>query len=325
MAVNNRASKIFAVQKVARKHYQPVKPPNRTVLEHLLYACCLEDAPFDAADIAFARLQQSFFDWNEVRVTTAVELAEVMSGLPDPNTASARLKRTLHSMFESHYSFDIDQLRKENLGKAVQRMEKYKGISSFVVSYVAQNALSGHAIAADKSMLNLLETVGVIDDKEAAKGLIPGLERAIPKTKAIDFFSTVHQLAVAWNSSPFNKEMRELLLTIDPEAQERFPKRSRPAKTSSKQKVPSGKTAKSVVEVTVVESPEPPTKSTAKKSRTKPAPAKKPVTGSSGKKKVVGKKSAARSAGKSAGTRKKSAASPSRKSPAKRLAKKKPR
>lgn len=322
MAVNNRASRISSLQKVARKHYQPVKPPNRTVLEHLLYACCLEDALFDAADIAFARLQQSFFDWNEVRVTTAVELAEVMNSLPDPGTAAARLKRTLHSMFESHYSFDIDHLRKENLGKAVQRMEKYKGISPFVISYVAQNALGGHSIAADKSLLNLLETVGVIDEKEAAKGQIPGLERAIPKTKAVDFFSTVHQLAVAWMASPFNKDLRAILLTIDSEAKDRFPKRVRAASKKTKK---AEATDKAQAEKKAVASSKTADKPATKKSRTKPAPSPKPVAAASGKKKAAGKKSAAKGTDKSSTSRKKSAASATRKSPAKRLAKKKPR
>jgi endonuclease-3 len=324
MAVNNRASRISALQKIARKHYQPVKPPARSVLEHLLYACCLEDALFDAADIAFARVQQSFFDWNEVRVTTTVELAEVMSGLPDPAVAAARLKRTLHSMFESHYSFDIDHLRKENLGKAVQRMEKYKGISPFVISYVAQNALGGHSIGIDRSMLNLLQTVGVIDDKEAAKAQVPGLERAIPKTKAIDFFSTVHQLAVAWNNSPFNKDLRAVLLTIDPESQERFPKRARPARKAAAEKKAQEKAAKQELDAanSATQTTE---KASTKKGSSKSSPARKPAAGSSGKKKVVEKKTRTGSTKKSAASGRKKSTSTAQKSPAKRLARKKPR
>ncbi len=100
MAATNRASKIATLFKVAKKQYQPVKPPaDRSVLEHMLYACCLEDSLFDAADIAFARLQQSFFDWNEVRVTTATELSEVMDGLNDPGGGRRPP--------ETHVAFDV--------------------------------------------------------------------------------------------------------------------------------------------------------------------------------------------------------------------------
>ena len=155
MAVTNRAAKLAKLHRVAKKHYQPVAPPSdRSVLDHLLYACVLEDTKYEAADEAFARLQEGYFDWNEVRVTIAVELAEVLSCVTDPNEAAVRLKKTLHSMFETDYTFDIDILRKENLGKAVQKLEEYSGITPFVVSYVAQNGLSGHSIGIDKSLIN---------------------------------------------------------------------------------------------------------------------------------------------------------------------------
>ena len=94
MAVTNRAAKIAKLQKYVKKNYEPVFPPaDRTVMEHLLYACCLEDSKFDDADQSFAMLQQNYFDWNEVRVTTTVELAESMKGLSEPAVAADRLKK----------------------------------------------------------------------------------------------------------------------------------------------------------------------------------------------------------------------------------------
>ena len=112
-------------------------------------------------------------------------------------------------MFETHYEFDIDTLKKENLGKAIQKIESYNGITPFVVSYVSQNGLGGHSIPIDKSAVNLMYTLGIIDEKEAEKGQVPGLERAIPKNKGPEFFSLIHQFAVLYSSSPFNNETRK--------------------------------------------------------------------------------------------------------------------
>ena len=54
MTAPNRAALLSKAHKVLKKHYQPVSPPSdRTVLEHLLYACCVENAGFEAADEAF--------------------------------------------------------------------------------------------------------------------------------------------------------------------------------------------------------------------------------------------------------------------------------
>jgi endonuclease-3 len=116
--MSDRATLLTKTAKVLKKHYKPVSPPsNRSVLEHLLYACCLEASHHQPSDDAFARLQETYFDLNEVRVTTVSELAEVMSGLNDPEKASRRLKKALQAVFEAHYSFDIDALKKGNLGK----------------------------------------------------------------------------------------------------------------------------------------------------------------------------------------------------------------
>src|SRR5215216_5976467 len=105
----NRTAVISKVYKVLKKHYKPTAPPaDRTVLEHLLYACVLENARFEAADEAFARLKELYFDWNEIRVTTVTELAEGMGDLPDASLAAQRVKKSLQSIFESGYSFDIE-------------------------------------------------------------------------------------------------------------------------------------------------------------------------------------------------------------------------
>ena len=322
MAVSNRAAKLAKLHKVAKKHYQPVKPPaDRSVLDHLLYACCLEDSRYEAADDAFARLKQGFFDWNEVRVTTAVELAEVMDCLSEPSVAATRLKKTLHSMFESHYTFDIDSLRKENLGKAVQQIEQYKGVTPFVVSYVAQNGLGGHSIGVDKSLVNLMFTIGVIDEKEAEKGVVPGMERAVPKNKGVEFFSVIHQLAVAFAASPFNNDIRAILLSIDADARERFPKRVRKKKAAAK-KPATKKVAKKKAAPAKKSAAATATKSAKKKkaaARSRPA-AKKTPARKAAKKTVAKKKASTTRAKTKAKTGKKATRSTSR-----QLKKKKPR
>jgi endonuclease-3 len=110
MSGENRTAIIGKLVKVAKKHYPVVSPPaSRSVLENLLYACLLENSSFAAADEAFARLEQ-YADWNEVRVTTAQELCEISAALTDPQVAIERLKLALHSIFEIHYSFDLDFL-----------------------------------------------------------------------------------------------------------------------------------------------------------------------------------------------------------------------
>lgn len=196
MSSGNRSVKYESLYKSLKKHYKPVSdPPERSVLECLLYACCLEDARLEQADEAFAKLQQTYFDWNEVRVTTVAELAEALKALPFPAQAAARIKQCLQSVFEARYQYDIDDLKKANLGKAVAEIEAWKGITPFVVAYISQHALGGHAIPAGQVIYEAMWQCEILTFAEIDKKSLPGIERAIPKNKGIEFAGLLHQFA----------------------------------------------------------------------------------------------------------------------------------
>lgn len=226
MAISNRAAIITKTHKVLKKHFKPVVSGNeRTLLENLLYAPCLVDATYEQADDAFARVRKSFFDWNEVRVTTVAELAEVVGSLPNPSQTASSIKGTLQSVFEATYSFDLEALKKQNIGQAVKQLAGYKGVSRFATAYVTQHSLGGHAIPLDDSSVWVMYIVGAIDQAERDTGTVPGLERAIPKKKGIEFASLLHQLGAQLKAFPLLPLTREILLEIAPDAQPRLPKR----------------------------------------------------------------------------------------------------
>lgn len=225
MAQLNRMALLTKMHKVLKKHYKPVAIPERTVLEHLLYACCLENAHYEQADKAFAAVSTSFFDWNEVRVSTVKELAEVMNMLPDPPAAAANLKRALQGVFESTYSFDLETLKKQNLGQAQQRLKKLEGTTHFTIAYLTQATLGGHAIPIDRGLMQAFGIFGLAGAADRAAGVVPGLERAIPKNKGVEFASLAHQLAAELIANPYSPSLHKILLEITPEAKDHLPKR----------------------------------------------------------------------------------------------------
>ncbi len=222
----SRTAQFAKVHKTLKKHYKPVAPRgDRSVLEHLMFACCLEDASFEAAEEAFAALEHTFFDWNEVRVTSLSELSEVMARLPDPRVAGNRIKRILHGIFEANYSFDLEDKRKKNLGPTIKWLEKLDGATKFIVASLVQSALGGHQIPIDSGTMAVLRILDLVTDKDAAAGVVPGLERAVSKAKGIEFGSLLHQLGAEYTANPYSPAVRDILLQIDPAAKERFPQR----------------------------------------------------------------------------------------------------
>lgn len=333
MASTDRSTLINKLYRAAKKKYSFVPPlSNRSVLEHSLYAACLENGTYEAADEAFAMLEKLYFDWNEVRVTTTEELAEKVKCLHRPMAGAMSVRKTLHGVFETFYSFELDYLRKENLRKTVKQFEEMKSVTPFVVSYTAQVALGGHSIPLDNATLLLMHVCGIISESEAAKGKVPGLERTIAKNKGIEFISIVHQLAADFYKSPFNKDLRAFILKIAPDAKDRFPKRGgkkieavvEPPKAKeeapAKEEKPADKKGakKAAGKAPVKKKAATKKSATAVKKTTKKAPAKKKAAAKKTTKKAPAKKKAAKKPAKSS---KKA----SKKSPSKRLSKKKPR
>lgn len=238
--MSNRADRITTIHKVLKKHFEPVAPPSdRKFLEHVLYACCLENSHFEAADEAFAKLQSNYFDWNEVRVTTVRELTGTLGCLRDPSEAAHRLKKALQSIFETHYTFELDFLSKQGLGKTLKELEKLP-LTPFGLAYVTQNALAGHSIPVNAAVFEIMQILGVITESEAAKGLMPGLERAIPKAKGTEFFALLHRLSVDYGAGPTSTKVRNILAEIDPESRDRMPKKKKEEPAKPKRPRPEG-------------------------------------------------------------------------------------
>lgn len=225
MGTSNRAALLTKTHKALKKHYTPAAPADRPLLAQMLFALCLENSSFEAAEKVLFELENGFFDWNEVRVSTVTELAELMTTLHDARQQAANVKRTLQSVFEATYSFDLEAMKKKNLGQAVKELEKLPGVTPFAVAFVTQTSLGGHAIPLDRGALEALFVLGIASDKEAASGTVPGVERAIPKNKGVEFGSLLHQLGVDLLARPFSNEVRDVFTSIAPDAKERLPKR----------------------------------------------------------------------------------------------------
>lgn len=183
-----------------KKFPAPPEPAKRPVLEEVLYAMVREGVPTAAADAAYGRLRGAFFDWNEVRVSTVQEVADALGDLPAAGDRAERIIDFLQEHFERTYSFDLEDLEKKGLKQAAKQLARYKdkGVTDFVLAWVTQRSLGGHAIPLDDPSLRVLGRLGVIDpeadadDREALRGTV---EHYVPKAKGYEFTEELIQLA----------------------------------------------------------------------------------------------------------------------------------
>jgi endonuclease III len=224
-----RGTLVPKLHKALKATYKPVAiDTSRSMLDQVLVACCFENAQADVAEKAFTRLVATYFDLNEIRVTTVAELAEVLHDLPDPARAALSLRRALQGVFESTYSYSLDHARKHSLAHGIKVLEGLRGVPPFVVQHVAATALGGHLIPLDKGALAALWLCGLITRQEYDTGKVPGLERAISKKAGIEFSSLLHQFGIDVLTNLHGTTVRKVVLAANPAAKDRFPKRGEP-------------------------------------------------------------------------------------------------
>ena len=82
------------------------------VLETMLFAVCLEDNSWEAAEASYAKLMKSYFDLNEIRVSSVTEIERTLSDLKDAEWKGLRIRSILRFVFESSYTFEFEKLAK---------------------------------------------------------------------------------------------------------------------------------------------------------------------------------------------------------------------
>ncbi len=198
LAIMNKQDLLTKSIKVLDKKFPPLPEGEpRPVLEEVLYAIAREGTTTEQANTVFAKFKGTFFDWNEVRVSTVPEIAEALTGVPDAGRKAQRINEILHYVFEMYYSFELTDLDKKGLKQAGKQLGRFTGVTDFAVAWVLQRALLGHAIPLDEPTIRVLRRLGVIEGEgeiEDLEAVRTSLEHHIPKASGPTFtdrFSTL--------------------------------------------------------------------------------------------------------------------------------------
>jgi endonuclease-3 len=199
----NKQRMLAQLLSTAKKTVEPDEEA-RQVLQQYIYGLCRENATREQADEAYRYLQEKFFDWNEVRVSSQRELEEAFAGMSEPEARAQRIVSFLQEVFEIHFSFDLDKLQKEGLKQAAKKLARYQSANDYVVSWVVQRSLGGHAIPLDAPTLRCAGRLGLIEGEPGEAEARASLEHLIPKAKGPLFTDGLSAVAgeYCWEEQP---------------------------------------------------------------------------------------------------------------------------
>lgn len=258
---------VLALQKLYGKSIPKIEMP---VLETMLFGVCLEDNPWAQAEASLKKLMTSYFDVNEIRVSSISELEQTLAPLKDADWKGLRIRAILRYVFESTYSYDFEKLRRQTLEQALKTLKKIQEMSPFVRDFILHEILGSHVVCLDNSMLNAARWLGLVPLKSDQHDASEFLKGGLKKAEVSEFCHLLRCLATDPKFIPRFADMPDHELGMD-EVPERLVELQNPPKKKPPRPVPP---------------PEPPKpeKATAKKPAvpekpaTKPAAAKTPET-----------------------------------------------
>jgi len=181
-----------------RRYPKPQKTIYNEPLDAVVYAIVSEKISESAAQATIKRFGDYFVDLNDLRVSRAEEIIELLGAdTPVTRDIALTLTKALRAVFDKYNTVSLQALKKTGKKPARRVLEKIDGISRFVVDYCMLTSLHGHAIPLTEKMIDYLkrnELVHPDADEQQIEGF---LTRQISAENAYEFYALLRRQSEA--------------------------------------------------------------------------------------------------------------------------------
>jgi endonuclease III len=158
-------------------------------VEALVYAVLSENLTESQAQSSLKKLTDYFVDFNDLRVATVDEIADVLGpDITSGKNIAVNLLTVLRSVYEKYNMLTLQALKKTGKRPAKQLLEKFAGTTAFVVDYVMLTALQGHAIPLNSAMTDYLKKNELVHAEAGYEEIAGFLTRQISAKNACEFY-----------------------------------------------------------------------------------------------------------------------------------------
>ena len=160
----------------------------------IVYAIVNENMRKSAAKSVFKKMEAHFVDLNDLRVSRAEEIYDVIdSESEDSEKIASKLTEFLGAIFIKYDTVNLKELKEIGKRQAKKDLEGLGILSRFIICYCFLTSLGGHAIPLTEKMIDYLKD-GELVHPDASDDDIEGfLERQVSAANAYEFYTLVRE------------------------------------------------------------------------------------------------------------------------------------
>jgi hypothetical protein len=179
---------------LSRKYPKVQKVSHEKVIDSIIYPVVSAEMSEKRTDSIIRKLADFFVDWNDLRVSRAEEIVEVL-GKDTPVTMDIALTitRILNGIFNEYHKVSLEALRKIGKRPAKQALEKIDGTNRFVVDYCLLTSLGGHAIPLTDKMIKYLRNNDLVNPDADDQQIGGFLAKQISAKNGYEFYALLRR------------------------------------------------------------------------------------------------------------------------------------
>ena len=179
---------------LSRKYPKVQKVCHEKVIDAIIYAVISAEMSEKKTDSIIRKLTDYFVDWNDLRVSRAEEIVEVL-GKDTPVTMDIALTitRVFNGIFNEYHKISLESLKKIGKRPAKHALEKIDGTNRFVVEYCLLTSLGGHAIPLTDKMIKYLRNNDLVNPDADDQQIGGFLAKQIPARNGYEFYALLRR------------------------------------------------------------------------------------------------------------------------------------
>ncbi|HUW20592.1 MAG TPA: hypothetical protein VMW16_14945 [Sedimentisphaerales bacterium] len=163
-------------------------------VDALVYAVLSEKISETQAQSAIKGFSDYFIDLNDLRVSRAEEVIEVLGAdTPVNREITSTLNKALRAVFDKYHMVSLKALKKVGKKQARQMLEKMNVASPFVVDYCMLTSLQGHAVPLTEKMIDYLKRNELVYPDAGRQQIAGFLAKQVPAENAYEFYALLRR------------------------------------------------------------------------------------------------------------------------------------